>query len=86
MFIQNNTKTPMDGIWATPGIDITSGGHFGFDEAFSGTNHHCLWNNLTHSMAFVHNKPPLVRPSMRRLHCREPRLVHCSFEQVNVLQ
>ena len=42
-FIRNTTRTPIDGIWATPGIDILAGGYFSYDEVFQGTDHRCLW-------------------------------------------
>ncbi|MFN9982402.1 MAG: hypothetical protein ACK53Y_20915, partial [bacterium] len=74
-FIRNTTRTPIDGIWATPGIDILAGGYFSYDEVFQGTDHRCLWIDLSLSNAFGHNMPPIVRPQMRRLHCRDPRIV-----------
>jgi len=74
-FIRNTNRTPIDGIWATPGIDIISGGYFAYDEVFPGTEHRCIWIDLSFATALGHNMPPIVRPQMRRLHCRDPRLV-----------
>ena len=74
-FIRNKTRTPIDGIWASPGIDILAGGYFTYDEVISGTDHRCLWIDLSFANAFGHNMPPIVWPHMRRLHCKDPHLV-----------
>ncbi len=92
-FIRNTTRTPIDGIWATPGIDIKMGGYFAYEEVFSGTDHRCLWIDLSFPTAFGHNMPPIIRPQMRRLHCGDPRLVdnfnrrlHQLYIKYNMLQ
>jgi hypothetical protein len=92
-FIRNTTHTPIDGIWATPGIDILAGGYFAYDKVFPGTDHRCLWIDLSFATAFGHNMPPVVRPQMRRLHCRDPHLgdnfnhrLHKLYLKYNMLQ
>ncbi len=72
---RNNTNTPIDGIWATPGIVIQEGGYFEYDPVFINTDHRCLWIYISFISAFGHNMPHIIRPSARRLHCRDPRLV-----------
>ena len=72
---RNNTNTPIDGIWATPGIVIQEGGYFEYDSVFINTDHRCLWIDISFISAFGHNMPHIVKPSARRLHCRDPRLV-----------
>ena len=72
---RNTSRTPIDGIWASPSINIEGGGYFLFDEVFPDTYHKCLWVDITYITAFGHNMPAIVRPSARRLHCRDPRIV-----------
>jgi hypothetical protein len=74
-FNRNNTRTLIDGIWASPGIDILAGGYFAYDEVISGTDHCCLWIDLSFVNVFGRNMPPIVRPHMQRLHCKDPCLV-----------
>jgi hypothetical protein len=70
------TCTPIDGIWATPGIDILAGGYFNYDEVFLNTDHRCLWIDVSFITTFGHNMPALPSPKAKRLHCKDPRLIH----------
>jgi hypothetical protein len=74
-FRWNNTNTPIDGIWASVGINISRGGYFPFDGVFINTDHRCLWMDVTFVNAFGHNLPAISRPAAQRLHCRDPRVV-----------
>jgi Reverse transcriptase (RNA-dependent DNA polymerase) len=74
-FRRNNTDTPIDGIWASPGIKIAKGGYFPYDSAFLGTDHRCLWLDISFTVAFGHNMPAIIKPVTRRLHCKDPRIV-----------
>jgi hypothetical protein len=41
---KRNTKdVPIDGIWASIGIEITAGSYFDFDEVIANTDHRTLW-------------------------------------------
>ncbi len=71
---RNSTKTPIDGIWLSPGLKIERGGYFEYDEVIP-SDHRCLWVDLSFTMAFGHNMPPLCKRQPRRLHCKDPRLV-----------
>jgi hypothetical protein len=71
---RNSTKTPIDGIWLSPGLRIERGGYFEYDEVIP-SDHRCLWVDLSFTMAFGHNMPPLCKRQPRRLHCKDPRLV-----------
>ena len=68
-------STPIDGIWATPGIVIQEGGYFDYDSVFINTDHRCIWIDISFATAFGHNMPHISRPAARRLHCNDPRLV-----------
>jgi len=74
-FRRNNTRTPIDGIWTLPDLNIIQGGYFRYDDLIPNTDHRCLWVDLSFSEAFGHNMPLLARPHTRRLHCRDPRFV-----------
>jgi hypothetical protein len=74
-FRRNNTKTPIDGIWASPNIAVRSCGYFAYDDAFINTDHQCIWADISYINAFGHNKPLMMRPSSRRLHCKDPRII-----------
>jgi hypothetical protein len=62
-------------MWASRCILIIGGGCFPFDQVFSGTDHCCLWIDITFTNMFGHNIPAFVRPKVRRLNCRDPRLI-----------
>jgi hypothetical protein len=66
-FRQNNSKTLIDGIWASPGISISRGGYFPFDGFILNTDHCCVWINITFVTAFGHLMPPIIRLATRRL-------------------
>jgi hypothetical protein len=73
---RNNQRIPIDGIWTSPNITISAGGYFAYDEVFLNTDHRCLWIDITYIQAFGHTMPAIVKPSARRLHCRDPRIVN----------
>lgn len=90
---KNTCSTPIDSIWTTAGITIQAGGYFAYDEVFPSTDHRCLWMDLSFTSAFGHTMPPIVWPSMRRLHCPDPRLIdnfnstlYGLYKQCNMLQ
>ncbi len=74
-FRRNNSKHPIDGIWASPNICLKAGGYFAYDDVFLNTDHRCLWLDISFENAFGHNMPAIIRPQARRLHCKDPRLV-----------
>jgi hypothetical protein len=74
-FRRNNTKTPIDEIWASPNIAVKICGYFAYDDAFINTDHRCIWADISYINEFEHNKPLMMRPSSWRLHCKDPRIV-----------
>ncbi len=74
-FRRNNTKTPIDGIWTSPSIEIKACGYFDFDDVFPNTDHRCLWADISFSNAFGHNMPTIVCPIAHRLHCKDPHIM-----------
>ncbi len=78
---RNTTDTPIDGIWASAGIDITAGGYFEMDEVITGTDHRCLWVDISYEVAFGYSGTPrITRPSARRLNTRNP-IIRDNFNQ-----
>jgi hypothetical protein len=75
-FRRNQTRTPIDGIWASPGISILAGGYLDFDQLLTGADHRTLWIDVSLINAFRHVMPAIAKPKARRLHCRDPRVVH----------
>ncbi len=71
---RNAMSSPIDGIWISPGLEISKGGYFHYDQVIP-SDHRCLWVDLSFMTAFGHNMPPLNKRQPRRLHCRDPRLV-----------
>ena len=45
------------------------------DSIIPGGDHRCLWLDLSFVTAFGHNMPAIIRPSARRLTCKDPRIV-----------
>jgi hypothetical protein len=74
-FRRNNTDTPINGLWASPGIIIQTGGYFEYDAVFMNTDHRCLWMDISCVTAFGYDMPDLRRMMPKRLHCRDPRIV-----------
>jgi len=56
-------------------VTIEADGYFPYDVVFSGTDHRCLWVDITYKTAFGHNMAPLHKKQARRLHCKDPCLI-----------
>jgi len=41
-FWRNQSRSPIDGAWASIELNITAGGYFAYDEVFLSTEHRCL--------------------------------------------
>jgi hypothetical protein len=72
---RRNTKDiPIDGIWASLGLNITSGGYFAMDEVITGTDHRALWIDITHQQFYgTKGYAPIAKPSARRLTNNNPK-------------
>jgi hypothetical protein len=70
---RNTNNVPIDGIWASRGIVIQSGGYCAYDEIISGTDHTALWIDISYKTAFGHDgSAPIIRPSARQLNNQNP--------------
>jgi hypothetical protein len=73
---KNSQSIPVDGIWASPSLECTAAGYFGYGEVIVGkTDHRMLWADFSYESALGF-QPPL--PSYRqpqRLTLTDPRVV-----------
>jgi hypothetical protein len=72
-FSRNHQETPIDGIFATPSVQLQGGGYFAFGEG-PGSDHRCLWFDISYQTAFGHSPPPMGTFKARRLTCTDPRI------------
>jgi hypothetical protein len=72
-FSRNLNNIPIDGIFATPTIQLQAGGYFGFG-AGPGLDHRCLWMDSSFQSAFGYSPPPMGQFKARCLTCKDPRV------------
>jgi hypothetical protein len=73
---KNTQGIPVDGIWASPLLECSSAGYFGFGEIVIGkTDHRMIWADFTYESAlgFQPPKPSYIPP--QRLTLNDPRVV-----------
>jgi hypothetical protein len=71
---KNNNREPIDGIFVTRGIRITSGVYAPFNTGCP-SDHRYLWIDVPYTDALGYSIPPLACPPVRRLQCKNPNLV-----------
>ena len=64
---------PIDGIYLSPSLDISTGGYFPFKEV--PTDHRFLWVKIEFEQCFGCNMPPLASIDSRRLKTDDPQCV-----------
>jgi hypothetical protein len=70
---RNTKEVPIDGIWASTGIQIKAGGYFDFDEVITNTDHHTLWIDIDFKTAFGSDGgAPIIRPKAKHLNNQNP--------------
>jgi len=62
---KNRNNIPIDGIWISPGLQISAAGMTGFGELHPDPDHRILWIDVTTSSLFGFQAPP---PDKRPLH------------------
>jgi len=70
----NGGTVPIDGIFASPTIEILFGGYFEFGFC-PPTDHRGLWIDVHYQVAFGHIMPTIVTAQARRLKNTDPRIV-----------
>ena len=69
----NRGSHPIDGIFISPTLEISSGGYLPFSEFPS--DHRLIWIEVPFSTAFGYEMPPLSSPAARRLKLQDPACV-----------
>ena len=55
---KNNQDIPVDGIWASPSIDVIAAGYYGFGELVMGkTDHRMIWADFSFESVFGFEPP-----------------------------
>jgi hypothetical protein len=70
---------PIDALFATHSVQCVRAGYAGFDEGVQakGSDHRCIWFDVTINSIFGHEMPPTNKPQARQLKCNDPRVVKC---------
>jgi exonuclease III len=71
---RNHDCKPIDGIFATRGINITAAGYYAFDEAIH-SPHRALWVDIDLASVFGTKVGPSDKAEARRLKIKDPRVV-----------
>jgi hypothetical protein len=64
-YSHNFQDTPIDGIFATPSINLQAGRYLAFGEG-PGVDHRALWVNLSYQAAFGHSTPVMEQSKAQR--------------------
>ena len=72
-YYRNQNNVAVDGIWASPCLELLRGGYLPKHE-FPG-DHRPIWFELSYADAFGHELPKIWRAQARRLQLRDPRCV-----------
>ncbi len=72
----NLTQTPIDAIWATPGLTVVKGGMTGFGELDLGSaDHRCLWIDIDVQALYGMLPPPPAKRPNNSIPLNDPRVV-----------
>jgi hypothetical protein len=73
---KNTQEIPVDGIWASPSLDCTSAGYYGFGELIIGkTDHRMIWADFSYESALGFEPPPIPYKAPQRLTLTDPRVI-----------
>ena len=70
---KNKTRTPIDGIWATNGIQPTQAGYLPYGNIDS--DHRALWMDVAYETVYGFKIPPMTANRIRRLNTKNPKMV-----------
>ena len=58
---RNQSRTPIDGIWVSPGLHVVCSGYAPFDSSYAmASNHRLLWVELDNRSLLGKNLPPVA--------------------------
>jgi hypothetical protein len=72
-FNRNFQDILIDGVFATPLVQLQAGGYFAFGQG-PGKDHRCLWFDISYQCAFGLSAPILGQFQALRLTCKDPRV------------
>jgi endonuclease/exonuclease/phosphatase family metal-dependent hydrolase len=77
----NNSREPIDGIWASKELEVTAAGYLPFGEGCD-SDHRLIWADFTYHTVFGQECPSEYRPPAKKLRADDPRLVKRYNRQV----
>jgi hypothetical protein len=73
---KNTNGIPVDGIWASPSLECTAAGYYGFGELIIGkTDHRMIWADFSYESALGFQPPEPAYIAPQRLTLQDPRVV-----------
>ena len=73
---KNTQGIPVDGIWASPSLECTAAGYYGFGELIIGkTDHRMIWADFSYQSALGFQPPIPAYRAPQRLTLQDPRVV-----------
>jgi hypothetical protein len=82
---RNQSREPIDDIWATRGITITRSGYLAFSEGCP-SDHRVLWFDASYSVALGQRPPAMAPLQPKRLKAKYPRLANKYITRVKTRQ
>jgi hypothetical protein len=77
----NLTRTPIDGIWISPSVQVTRCGYLGYDEGPPSDNHRVVWIDIDNESILGHRPPQLAPKLSKRLRTKDPRIIKRYIQQ-----
>jgi len=70
---KNTSNTPIDGIWCSPGLEVTAGGMTGFSDLYPYSDHRLLWIDISSSSLFGFQAPTPAKRPTNSLPVKDPK-------------
>jgi hypothetical protein len=71
---RNTRRQPINGLFVTPGLHAVAAGYEAFGVGCP-SDHRVLWADFKYATALGFNSLPVMRPKIRRLNTKNPRMV-----------
>ena len=80
--VRNSKGTPIDGLFATPGITPAKGGYMQYGQVMD-SDHRTLWVDIPFTSILGYNPPNLHIPNRRPVNAKDPRSVQRFVKEVH---
>ncbi len=70
----NNSRQPIDGIWASQELEVTAAGYLPFGKGCE-SDHRLLWADFSYHTVFGQESPAEYKPPSKKLNANDPQLV-----------